>query len=115
MTKRTHNEARLTGFVGDYIRLPVNEGDPCRFDIMTSDRFTTLEGEIISVHDWHTIVTTDIDFMRESVETGALVRVVGRISCRRVREGDRAVEIMARELELIEGAGGRPKRRRNGR
>lgn len=106
MPKQTENSAHLCGFVGDYIKLPSGDG-PARFDIMTSDRLTTIEGEIISTHDWHTIVTADLEFVRSKVVTGALVDVRGRISSRKTSNGTQ-VEIAARELELVSG----PKRRR---
>ena len=106
MTKRTENTVHLRGFVGDYIKLPNDPGGPARFDIMTSDRLTTLEGEIISTHDWHTIVTSNLEFVEE-LATGALVDVKGRISSRKTSNGTQ-VEIAARELELVSGA----KRRR---
>ncbi len=101
MTKRTTNSVHLCGFVGDYIKLPNGDG-PARFDIMTSDRLTTVEGEIISTHDWHTIVTSDLEFVRQKVKTGALVLVKGRISSRKTGSGPQ-VEIAARELELVSG------------
>lgn len=107
MSGKTENKVLLKGFVGDYIRLPTYQGDPARFDIMTSTRLTTTEGEIISTHDWHTIVTSDVDFVREKVTTGALVKVRGRISSRKTNNG-RQTEIVAREIELVE----EPRRRR---
>jgi hypothetical protein len=106
VTKRTENSVRLCGFVGDYIKLPDGDG-PARFDIMTSDRLNTLEGEIISTHDWHTIVTSDLEFVRSNVRTGALIKISGRISSRKTGNGPQ-IEIAARELELVTG----PKRRR---
>lgn len=107
MSKKTINSVHLQGFVGDYIKLPTDPDGPARFDIMTSDRLTTVEGEIISTHDWHTIVTSDLEFVRQKVKTGALVKVKGRLSSRKTGNGQQ-VEIAARELELVSG----PKRRR---
>jgi single-stranded DNA-binding protein len=107
MSGKTENKVLLKGFVGDYIRLPTYQGDPARFDIMTSTRLNTTEGEIISTHDWHTIVTSDVDFVERYVVTGALIKVRGRLSSRKAASG-RQTEIIARELELVE----EPKRRR---
>ena len=104
---RTINSVHLRGFVGDYVLDNPTEGCPARFDIMTSDRLNTLEGEIISVHDWHTVVTSDVAFVKEHVKTGLLIDVKGRITTRKGGEGPR-VEIDARKLEII----GESKRRR---
>lgn len=107
MSKKTINSVHLQGFVGDYIKISADPAGPARFDIMTSDRLTTVEGEIISTHDWHTVVTSDLEFVKSKVRTGALVSVKGRISSRKTGSGVQ-VEIAARELELVVG----PTRRR---
>lgn len=96
----TINRVELQGYVGKFINMPKRRGDPARFDIMTSERLTTTDGEVIPTHDWHTIQTSNIQFVRQYVKEGALIRVAGRITTRKVKSG-KIVEVVARELEDI--------------
>ena len=96
----TRNRVELQGYVGKFIAMPKQRGDPARFDIMTSERLTTTDGEVIPTHDWHTIQTSNIQFVKEYVECGALISVVGRLTTRKVRSG-KIVEIVARELSIV--------------
>jgi hypothetical protein len=99
--KNTENTVYLKGFVGDYSNIPDDVDTPARFDIVTSERLKTVEGEVISTHDWHTIVTPDHAFVRDNAKPGTLIEVWGRISSRKVRFG-RQVEVIARELNVTE-------------
>ena len=96
----TCNKVELRGYVGKFISMPKRRGDPARFDIMTSERHTTTDGEVIPTHDWHTIQTPNIQFVRENIESGVLVHVIGRITTRKVKSG-KIVEIVAKQLNVV--------------
>jgi len=97
------NEVKLCGYVGEYVRLPTRRGDPARFDILTPDKVKTTDGQVITLQNWHTIQTDDIDFVRDHAEPRAEILVTGRLVCRQTQAG-KEVEIVAKRLEIIQTA-----------
>jgi hypothetical protein len=98
---RTCNRVELKGFVGQFVKLPTRRGDPARFDIMTSERLTTTDGEVIPTHDWHTIQTQKLQFVKDEITQGVLVHITGRITTRKAK-GTKIVEIVAHTIEIID-------------
>lgn len=96
----TINKVEIRGYVGNYIKLPTQRGQPARFDVLTADRVTTEDGQQITLKNWHTIQTSDLTKVREEIHSAAEVHIRGRLVTRQL--GDyREVEILAQELEVL--------------
>jgi len=100
MTIKTKNKVTIRGFVGRYVRLPGKRGDPARFDVGTVERFRTDSGELITSKNWHTVRTYNIDQVEESIHTGDVVEISGRMDTALVN-GAKTVEVVSDDIEVI--------------
>jgi hypothetical protein len=100
MTIKTRNKVTIRGFVGRYVRLPLKRGDPARFDVGTIERFRTDSGELITFKNWHTVRTYNIEQVEESIRTGDVVEVSGRMDTAIVG-GNKVVEVVSDDVEVI--------------
>lgn len=100
MTITTKNKVSIRGFVGKYINFPKKRGDPARFDVATIERLRTKDGQLITIKNWHTVRTFDIDKVDDEIRTGDVVEIHGRLDTS-VVAGNKHVEITADEIEVL--------------